>query len=173
MGKKYKAKDILLNKLAFKIAITVSLCILLVEVLRIFDLDRSIYFVTIGGLVTIQTTKKDSLAMGIGRIAGTIVGGLVAVLTIYIFDDLLNGYGLFFVAFFSIYLIMIINGKIGNQAGFLESAVIFTTIIMLDHQETNILYVTNRLFDTIMGVGIGTLISIYVFPFKEEKNEGF
>lgn len=135
-----------------KSGIGVMLCVL-VSNLKII---QNPFFAAISCVVAMQTTVKGSLRMGINRVKGTIIGGIVGFLfaIIYPGNAILAGLGV-------IATIYSCNVFKLNKA-ISVACVTYCAIYLGVGTEEPFLYSLNRIIDTSMGVIIGVFINYFI-----------
>lgn len=159
----------MLKKLALQSSIMLSFCMFVVLILRYCHYNASIYFMGIGALVTIQNSRVASLKTGSERLIGCFSGGIMACITVFIYDYILSinlnaDLLLPLIMLPMVYMLIMFNGKIHNTTGTLEACIVYVTILTLIPMHSNVFaYAIGRSFDTLIGFAIGFLTNWLIY----------
>lgn len=111
-------------------------------------------FFAIGAcVVSMQNTIKDSYNAGFNRIKGTLLGGILGFLVIYIFD-----YNIFIASIGLVFVIYICN-LLKLQSSILVCSITYSSIAYTISNQSPFIYSFHRTLDTTLGVIIGVLIN--------------
>jgi len=119
-----------------------------------------------------KDTVSSSISMGLNRTIGTIIGGLVGIIMIYLnsvfpffnlITPIMTGLGVSI----SIYLCTIVNKR---EAVVVSCIVLIAIMINSASQANAYIYAISRSFDTIIGIIIAVLINKYINPPDEESS---
>ncbi len=128
------------------------------------------FFACIAAVFCMKDTVASSISMGINRTVGTIIGGVVGIIMIYLnsvfpflnlITPILTGIGVSF----SIYLCTIIHKP---EAVIVSCIVLIAIMINSASQANAYIYAISRSFDTIIGIIIAVFINKYINPPDEE-----
>jgi len=143
-----------------KIAIQAATAVAIAESLAfIFSLERS-YWATLTALFLVSQTWGESFKKSIERIVMTIIGGSVGTL-LYLFlphNQTIVFAMLISAIFFSIYFIEI---SYLTATFFITFFVVFLFALI---GQWNFIILKERIFETMIGAGIATSVSYFVFP---------
>lgn len=150
-----------------KTALAVSLCMIICNLLG----RESSFFACIAAVFCMKDTVPSSVSMGKNRIIGTIIGGLMGIIVIYISDLFPILYRLTpIVSFFGIVTVIYICTLIKRPGSVIISCIVFIGI-MLNYatQIDSYSYAINRSIDTAIGIIIAILINKYLNPPEDKK----
>lgn len=115
-------------------------------------------FFAIGAcVVSMQNTIKDSYNAGFNRIKGTLLGGILGFLVVYIFD-----YNIFIASIGLIFVIYICN-ILKLQSSIIVCAITYSSIAYTISTQNPFIYSFHRTLDTTLGVIIGVLINYTIY----------
>ena len=120
-------------------------------IFQLFNRDNP-FFACIAAVFCMKDTVSSSISMGLNRTIGTIIGGVVGIIIIY-----LNSVFPFF------NLITPIMTGLG-----ISISIYICTMINSASQANAYIYAINRSFDTIIGIIIAVLINKHINPPSEE-----
>ncbi len=142
-----------------KTVIAVILTLIVGEMLNI----RSPLVGSFAAIMTMESSISESFSTGINRMYGTMLGGIVALIAIYINP------GNYFVLGLGLVAIINICNFFSWEKAARISMVVFL-IILLDYKDGDGLsYIMNRTLDTLIGVVIGTATNYFIRPPDMEK----
>jgi uncharacterized membrane protein YgaE (UPF0421/DUF939 family) len=142
-----------------KTSLSIFICLLVFEAI---NRDNSI-FACIAALICVQNTIVDSKEIGISRIIGTVIGGLMGALTLFIVNTFLNEKVVIFIIPLGIMLLIHICVTINMKKAVVICCVVFLAVmISMNHEEGYLLYTYNRVLDTSIGIIIALLVNKYV-----------
>ena len=128
------------------------------------------FFACIAAVFCMKDTVSSSISMGLNRTIGTIIGGVVGIIMIYLSSifpflnliiPILTGVGVSV----SIYLCTIIK----KPEAVIVSCIVLVAIMINSASQANAyIYAINRSFDTIIGIIIAVLINKHINPPSEE-----
>jgi len=120
-------------------------------------------------LIASSGSVSESLSKGITRVIGTVVGGVVGLMLIALFpqDRLLYLFTLSLILMIIIYLYYAYRG---DSTVFMLSAMVIM-MIFLHGPENAFLYGIDRVFMTIFGVVIYTLVGVFIWPNNKKKED--
>lgn len=150
-----------------KTAIAVMSCIL---IFQLFNLENP-FFACIAAVFCMRDTVSTSIYMGINRTIGTIIGGIIGIVMIYLnskfpFLNSITPVMVGLAVSISIYLCTIIQKP---EAVVVSCVVIITIMLNSPSQSNAYIYAIRRSFDTILGIIIAVLINKYINPPSEVK----
>ena len=122
----------------------------------------NLIFATIGALSAMENTFKDSLRSCISQIVGVIMGAVMGVilLSFHLHPLLASGIGIIIVITFYNLLRL-------NFSPSLACIVVVTICNLSD--TTPFIYASERIWDTAIGLAIGMLINLFIFPYDNSK----
>lgn len=147
-----------------KTALAVMLCMI------IFDLIHrdNPFFACIASVFCMRDTVSNSISMGKNRIIGTILGGIIGIVLIFLsthfqflynLSPLVTGVGISL----SIYICTLLNKP---ESVIVSCIVISGIMINYASQINSYVYAVNRSVDTIIGIIIAILVNKYFNPIK-------
>lgn len=136
-----------------KTGIGVMICVLIGK-LHIID---STFYAAIACIVSMQTTVKSSLTVGLNRLKGTFIGGLIGFIFVLIRpgDPILSCLGIIT----TIYICNIL--KINKSIAI--ACVVYCAIHLSIGDASPIVYSLSRILDTSIGVIIGVAVNYFIF----------
>ena len=143
-----------------KTALAVTLSIIMVSFYG--SSTSNLIFATIGALSAMGATFKESLESCFSQIAGVLFGVLAGVLllSMHMPPLLASGIGVIIVITFYNFLRLKISPT-------LACIIVVTICNMTDN--TPLVYATERIWDTAIGLFIGMLINLFIFPYDNSK----
>lgn len=122
----------------------------------------NLIFATIGALSAMENTFKDSLRSCISQIVGVIMGAVMGVclLSFHLPPLLASGIGIIAVITFYNLLRLKFSPSL--------ACIVVVTICNLS-DTTPFIYASERIWDTAIGLAIGMLINLFVFPYDNSK----
>lgn len=149
-----------------KTALAVSLCMIVFQIIN----RENPFFACIAAVFCMKDTVSSSVSMGKNRIIGTIIGGTIGVIIIYVSNlipflykitPVVTGIGIVI----GIYICTLIK----RPGSVIISCIVFIGIMInyASHIDSYS-YAINRSFDTIIGIVIAILINKYFNPPKEK-----
>lgn len=150
-----------------KTAMAVSLCMILFQLIN----RDNPFFACIAAVFCMKDTVSSSVSMGKSRIIGTMIGGLLGIIVIYISDlfpvlytltPLVTGIGIVI----AIYICTIIK----RPASVIISCIVFIGI-MINYatQIDSYYYAVSRSIDTAIGIIIAIFINKYFNPPEDKE----
>ncbi len=122
----------------------------------------NLIFATIGALSAMGATFKDSLESSISQITGVIFGVIAGVLLLSIHMPTLLASGIGIIVVITFYNVL--NLRFSPT---LACIVVVTICNLTD--TTPFIYATERIWDTAIGLAIGMLINLFIFPYDNSK----
>lgn len=151
------------GKRIIKTGIAVAICLIVSEY---FFHDAS-YYMIIATILSMKETSSQSLIYGSGRIKGTILGGFVGMLVLFLFQYLgtsvhSSAYIIIntFSAIFCIWVSKLL--KFDENGGSMSCVVLFT-ITIVRFYENIIPYVISRVIETLIGILIAIAVNTFTF----------
>lgn len=119
-------------------------------------------FVTIGAIVSMQSSLNESFQSGLNRILGTIVGAVIGIIFFNISPNniFLTGLG--------IILLITISNKMNWSKSLVISLIVFSSI-MMSYGQNVVLNSALRVIDTTLGIIIAFVINTVISPPKHEE----
>ena len=122
----------------------------------------NLIFATIGALSAMEHTFKDSLHSGISQILSVIMGALMGVILLSMKLPPLPASGIGIIAVITVYNIL--HLKYSTSL----ACIAVVTICNLS-DVTPFIYASERIWDTTIGITIGLLINLFIFPYDNSK----
>ena len=142
-----------------KTTLSVFICLLLFEFI---NRENSI-FACIAAVICMQNTVVDSMEKGIARVMGTIVGGFVGAVVLFIVNTFFNNDILIFIIPLGIMVLIQVCVAINMKQSVVICCVVYLSIMITkNHDEGYLLYTINRVLDTSVGILIALLVNKYV-----------
>ncbi len=157
-----------LRNIKTALAMTITAAILLF-INSITDYEITFFYGAIAAIFGVQNTSAHSVKMGAGRIIGSFVGTFVCLVFYLIDPNLLIGPEylplMFLAVIITIQILTIIKVPTGVVAGCIMVAASFSIA-----NYRFVTYALIRCFETVIGVLVGLIINLYVFPYKPDEN---
>ena len=144
-----------------KTTLSVFLCLLLFETI---SRENSIY-ACVAAVICLQNTIVDSLAKGVSRIMGTIVGGMVGIFVLFLVSEIfvVREDMMIYIIPLGIILLIEICVAIDQKQAVVISCVVYLSILISKNRDGGyIVYTINRVLDTSIGILIAILVNKYV-----------
>ncbi len=129
-------------------------------------LDNFIYPVFGYVSVVIEPTTRGAFNAGLGRVAGSALGGFIAAILVSVFG--INGYSLYVIAGLTFILASLICETYRWQAAYSQATLIGTLIAMralgTSAHENIWLYLKSRLVDNWIGICFGIAVVLLIYP---------
>ncbi len=141
-----------------KTTLSVFLCLLLFEII---NRENSI-FACIAAVICLQNTIVDSMKTGRARVIGTIIGGFVGALSLFIINTFFNDIILIFIIPLGIMILIQICVSINMKQSVVICCVVYLSVMITkNHDNGYLLYTINRVLDTSIGILIALLVNKY------------
>lgn len=157
-----KGREMKITKVGMRTVKTVIAVILTLIVGELFQI-RSPLIGSFAAIMTMESSISESFSTGINRIYGTILGGIVALIAIFISP------GNYIVLGFSLIVIINISNHLSWKRATRISMTVFLIIFLQYEAGDGLAYILNRTFDTLIGVVIGTATNYFIRPPDMEK----
>ena len=151
-----------------KTALAVYACMIIFQLIH----RENPFFACIAAVFCMRDTVSNSISMGKNRIIGTIIGGVLGIIVIYISNlipflykitPIVTGIGIVI----GIYICTLIK----RPGAVIISCIVFIGIMInYSSQIDSYSYAINRSFDTVIGIVIAILINKYFNPPEESTN---
>lgn len=147
-----------------KTAVAVSLCMIVFNMIN----RENPFFACIAAVFCMKDTVSNSIYMGINRIVGTIIGGFIGIILIYLstkipflysISPIVTGMGISI----SIYICTLLKK---GESVIVSCIVISGIMINNSSQFHSYTYAISRSIDTIIGIIIAILVNKYLNPRK-------
>ncbi len=147
-----------------KTTIAIIIAILIVEGLG--TTESRLIFAMLGAMAAVQPTFKESLESCISQVIGVVFGALCGVVLL-----LLNLPSLVTIGIGIILVITLYNGL---QIRYSPSLPCFILVMLCSTPDSRpLLYATGRIWDTAIGLAVGMVINMLVFPYDNSKKIRF
>lgn len=152
-----------------KTAISVVLCLLLYRVIG----RDGVLMALIAAILCMQDSVDKSLRLGIDRIKGTALGGLIGV-GISLLELTSLPYALFLLCIFvAVVLFIFLCNLIRSRSSIVIGCFVFLIIVLESGEADNIyLEAINRTLDTFIGIGIAFVVNRLIFRPTPERFRG-
>ena len=144
---------------------TIKTALAVVVTLFISDLLKleSPFFAAIGAIMALEASVSDSFVSSRNRMFGTIIGSLVAIIIGLLLPNnvLTIGIGIIVV----IYICNLFKWKDSIKI----SAIVLVSILLSFEDKNPVGYAFYRALDTLIGLGIGTLVNYFILPHNVGK----
>ncbi|MGL5615243.1 MAG: FUSC family protein [Sarcina sp.] len=147
-----------------KTALSVFICIIVFELLG----AESPFYACIAAVICMQDSYENSIIAGKNRMIGTFIGGLAGILATF-FLTIYNNFwfSTILVSLLSIAVIYCCSLLKKPAAVNIACIVLFANTVLL-RDVPSYTYTINRIFETLIGIIIATLINRYVHPYKKD-----
>jgi uncharacterized membrane protein YgaE (UPF0421/DUF939 family) len=137
-----------------KTALAVTLCVAISQLLHL----EYPFYAAIAAIISMESSLTTSLVAGRNRILGTLVGAFVglAFATIQPNNAVLCGLG--------IVLIIAILNYLNWNSSISIAGIVFMAIMVNLNGRSPLLYGTNRIIDTVIGITVALAVNYLVFP---------
>jgi len=150
-----------------KTALSVFLCILLFELAG----RENPLFACSAAIICMKETVYYSYKIGVDRVVGTLLGGIVGLiflllknqLTMIYLEAIIGGLGIFT----AIYLCTLFNKK---NASVISSLVVLSIVIGIP-EKAPIVFAADRMLDTFVGLIIALLVNKYIYPQEGDQRD--
>ncbi|MDK2802459.1 MAG: FUSC family protein [Oscillospiraceae bacterium] len=152
----------------FKTAISVFLCIIVAKLFNRGDF----FYAIIASIMCMQSTIKNTKKVGMDRMIGTIIGGLLGFIFLYIDFIFLSGRYNFILIPVGIIIDIYICNLLNKGSSSPISCIVMTSIIFYNGGWDEVyLYTFDRIVETGVGIVIAMLVNIYLRnPSKKTSN---
>lgn len=142
-----------------KTTLSVFICLLLFEFI---DRENSI-FACIAAVICMQNTVVDSMEKGMARVIGTIIGGMMGAVVLFVVKTFFNDSILIFIIPLGIMALIQVCVAINMKQSVVICCVVYLSIMITkNHDNGYLLYTVNRVVDTSVGILIALLVNKYV-----------
>lgn len=135
-----------------------------------------VFYSCIAAVLCIQQDVTNSKKVGFNRIKGTLLGGLAGMLLLYIerslmLDNLFIRYTIISIMITPIIYLSVLFKM--TSASYI-SCVVFLSIVISHAADVNpLLFASNRMFDTLIGIFVALIINMTHFPHRHHKQTLF
>ena len=139
-----------------KTTLSVFLCLLIFEII---NRENSI-FACIAAVICLQNTIDDSMKTGRARLIGTLIGGFVGALVLFIVNMFFNNNILIFIIPIGIMILIQICVSINMKQSVVICCVVYLSVMITkNHDNGYLIYTINRVLDTSVGILIALLVN--------------
>lgn len=144
-----------------KSAIAVFLCLAL--------LPQEPFFACLTAIICLQDTVANSIHMAINRGAGTILGGIIGLLFLYVckfidYNIIASKLLIYLLISIGIITTIYICNILKRQGAINVSCIVFLAVTTTHAYDSPIYYAANRAFETFMGIIISILVNTFITP---------
>ncbi len=127
-------------------------------------------FAAIAAVICVQGTVENSLKIGVNRLIGTLLGGILSLILLYIIDELHFQKYLPIIVAVGVSLIIYICNLIKKPSACSISSITLMAILITQSSNNPLMYSIHRTVETAFGVIVAILINKYIHPPKEKNN---
>lgn len=152
-----------------KTALAVFICMILFPLI---SKDSNPFYACIAAVICMKDTVPSTFKIGVDRILGTVMGGLLGVVCIFIIEKFpyLSSFNAILTAIGIIILIYICTCI--NKPGSVTISCIVLIGIMVNHiGPESYAYAVGRSIDTTIGILVAFLVNKYINPPKEKEDK--
>lgn len=143
-----------------KTTVAVILAIIIVEALG--TTDSKLIFAMLGAMAAVQPTFKESLESCLSQIIGVLFGAVCGILLILLKLPSLVAIGIGIILVITLYNVL--------QIRYSPSLPCFILVLLCTTPDAQpIVYAAGRIWDTTIGLAVGVLINMLVFPYDNSK----
>lgn len=143
----------------FKTAISVFLCMIIAKIFNRGDF----FYAIIAAIMCMQSTIKNTKKVGMDRMIGTIIGGLLGFIFLYIDFVFLSGRYNFILIPVGIIIDIYICNLLNKGSSSPISCIVMTSIIFYNGGWDEVyLYTFDRIIETGVGIVIAMIVNIYL-----------
>ncbi|MGG7059546.1 FUSC family protein [Clostridium nigeriense] len=126
-------------------------------------------FAAIAAVICVQGTVENSLVIGINRLIGTLLGGILGIVFLYIANGLNLQNFLPLIVSIGVLLIIYICNIIKKPSACSISSITLISILVSQSYNNPLMYSIRRIIETAFGVIVAILINKYIHPPKEKN----
>ncbi|MBD2167958.1 FUSC family protein [Calothrix membranacea FACHB-236] len=142
-----------LAKMAGKMAIAAAISLVIAQGLR----WEYPFYAVIAAIIVMSSTHGSTLALGIQRLIGTIIGALAGAVFAVTLGS--NPWSLGVCVFVTIFATSVCKfNEAAKLAGYVSA------IVILSYNHSPWLYAWDRLLETLLGIGVALLVNSFIFP---------
>lgn len=126
-------------------------------------------FAAIAAVICVQSTVENSLKIGINRLVGTLLGGVLSLILLYLINALDLQKFLPLIVAIGVSLIIYICNLIKKPSACSISSITLMAILISQGSKDPLMYSVQRTVETAFGVIVAILINKYIHPPKDKK----
>jgi len=126
-------------------------------------------FAAIAAVICVQGTVENSLVIGINRLIGTLLGGILGIVFLYIANGLNLQNFLPLIVSIGVLLIIYICNIIKKPSACSIASITLISILVSQSYNNPLMYSIRRIIETAFGVIVAILINKYIHPPKEKN----
>ena len=126
------------------------------------------FFTVIAAIIAMQNTLDDSFKKGLGRISGTILGGIAGIIYLNFCISEYIVWNAVIIGILAV-LIMYVQLKLKWNQSIQISLIVFLSICLTTRDESVSYYAIVRVLDTVIGIGIAFAVNYLISPPNYEK----
>lgn len=152
----------------------VKTCIAVVIIIIIYKTigRNGVILALVAAILCMQDSVDKSINLGIARIKGTLLGGLLGVCFTLLHLDQLNLLLFLVCIFFSVMIFIFICNLIGAKSSILIGCVVFLMTVLESTDYSPITHAINRTVDTLVGIVVAFIINQLIFRPRPERYRG-
>ncbi|MDV4150182.1 aromatic acid exporter family protein [Clostridium sp. AL.422] len=126
-------------------------------------------FAAIAAVICVQSTVENSLKIGINRLIGTLLGGIISLILLYAVNSLNLEKFLPLIVATGVSLIIYICNLIKKPSACSISSITLMAILISHNSTDPLMYAVHRTIETAFGVIVAILINKYINPPKTKN----
>lgn len=127
-------------------------------------------FASIAAVICVQSTIENSLKIGLNRLIGTLLGGVLSLMLLYIINEFHLQKFLPIIVALGVSLIIYICNIIKKPSACSISSITLMAILITQSFNDPLMYAIHRTVETAFGVTVAILINKYIHPPKGKNN---
>ena len=127
-------------------------------------------FAAIAAVICVQSTVENSLKIGFNRLIGTLIGGSLSLILLYIINENHLQRFLPIIVAGGVSLDIYICNLIRKPSASSISSITLMAILIIQSSNDPLMYAVHRTVETAFGVIVAILINKYIHPPKEKNN---
>lgn len=152
----------------FKTGIAVFLCILIFH----FTNRDTPMIACLSAVFAMRQDTSSSLSFGYSRISGNLLGGAFGILYYFLAKQVANQFALELLVIPILVIILITLCNVLNlNTGIIGAAATLFIIVMTIPANESILFVLDRILDTVLGTIIAIAVNHFILPYTEDTEE--
>ncbi len=152
-----------------KTVFAVSVCLVLSKFANHFGVPSLGFYAATASIITMQSSIELSRSVGIQRSIGTVIGGIITIVLLYVQMIYFSGYHDTIFAIIGTFLTLFTCTRLKIPLGVSTATVIVLSGFVLFNVEVIIPTITLRVLETILGVIIALVINQLIMPPPKEE----
>jgi uncharacterized membrane protein YgaE (UPF0421/DUF939 family) len=148
-----------------KTALSVFFCILLFELIG----RPNPLFACSAAIICMKETVHYSYKIGVDRLIGTLLGGIVGVVFLLIKNNLALLHTESVIGGLGILIVIYMCNLFKKSEASVISSIVFLAIVIGVSEKSPFLYALDRMMDTFVGIIIALFVNKSIYPLKEDE----